>query len=142
MVASVSSTPFTSFFASSFAAAIFSISCDFVICTAIFVSYVLIHATDSIGESSPKTAQCRDLHSFVDVLGHPHRAQSQAASSGPGAGLIIRRSRLQHPDLLPEGETAIGQKRGYVSGLNLWLTWKPAAIRTKSLMISGRSGRI
>src|ERR1700731_4668238 len=35
MVASVSSTPFTSFFAISFSTAIFSISCDFVICTAI-----------------------------------------------------------------------------------------------------------
>src|SRR5213080_4513072 len=80
MVASVSSTPFTSFFASSVAAAIFSISCDFVICTAIFVSHGLIRDTDSIWESSAETGQMLRSAQLVGVLGHPHRAQSQAAS--------------------------------------------------------------
>src|SRR6266516_6428550 len=126
MVASVSSTPFTSFFASSVPAAIFSISCDFVICTAIFVSHGLIRDTDSIWESSAETGQMLRSAQLVGVLGHPHRAQSQAASFGPGAGLIIRRSRIQHADFLPEGETAIGQKEDTFPGLNLWLTWKPA----------------
>src|SRR5208283_410191 len=42
MVASVSKTPFTSFFATSFSAAIFSISCDFVIWAAIYRSSSLI----------------------------------------------------------------------------------------------------
>src|SRR5439155_3445488 len=117
MVASVSSTPFTSFFASSFAAAIFSISCDFVICTAIFVSHGLIRNTDSIWDSSAETGQMLRSAQLAGVLGHPHRAPSQAASSGPSAGLIIRRSRIQHADFFPEGATAIGQKRGYVSGV-------------------------
>src|ERR1700722_3074321 len=44
MVASVAMTPFTSFFATSFVTAIFSISCDFVICTAISVSCLLVRA--------------------------------------------------------------------------------------------------
>jgi hypothetical protein len=70
-----------------------------------------------LGNPTQKLRKYRDLHSFVDVLGHPHRTQSQAASSGPGAGLIIRRSQIQYPDFLPEGATAIGQKRGYVSGV-------------------------
>jgi hypothetical protein len=44
-------------------------------------------------------------------------AQSQAASSGPGAGPIIRRSRIQHLDFLPDGATAIDRKSRYVSGV-------------------------
>ena len=63
-------------------------------------------------------------------------AQSQAASSGPRAGLIVRRSRIQHPDFLPEGMTQLVKKEDTFQGLNLWLTWEVAAIRTKSLMIT------
>src|SRR5439155_25282951 len=43
-------------------------------------------------------------------------------------------SRKARPQLVKKEDT--------FAGLNLWLTWKPAAIRTKSLMKSGRSGRI
>jgi hypothetical protein len=57
---------FTSFFASSFSVAIFSISCDFDICTAISVSYELIHATDSIGGIQPK--HCANVAIYTALL--------------------------------------------------------------------------
>src|SRR6202171_6587316 len=47
MVASVSKTPFTSFFPISFSAAIFSISCDFVIWAAILCPSRRFGATDN-----------------------------------------------------------------------------------------------
>ena len=47
-----------------------------------------------------------------------------------------------HPDYLHGAAAAIGQKTGRFLLLNLVLTWEPAPIRTKSLTITGRSGRI
>src|SRR5260370_30667919 len=64
MVASVSKTPFTSFFAISFSAAIFSISCDFVIWAAMFRSSSLIRCDRQYLEKASKTCIGDDLHSF------------------------------------------------------------------------------
>jgi hypothetical protein len=47
-----------------------------------------------------------------------------------------------HPDYLHGAAAAIGQKTGMFLVLNLVLTREPVPIRTKNLMISGRSGRI
>src|ERR1700730_5606214 len=63
-VASVSKTPFTSFFATSFSAAIFSISCDLVILAAISRSFSLIRCDGQYLEKASKTYVGDDLHSF------------------------------------------------------------------------------
>jgi hypothetical protein len=60
----------------------------------------------------------------------------------PGAGLIIRRSPIQHSDILTEDATAIGQKRGYVSGVESVVDLVPTSYQNKNLTIIGRSGRI
>ena len=63
MVASVSKTPFTSFFPISFSAAIFSISCAFVIWAAICVLLVDSVTRTIFGKIS-ETYISEDLHSF------------------------------------------------------------------------------
>ena len=47
-----------------------------------------------------------------------------------------------HPDHLQGAAAAIGQKNGTFRWLNRWLTRVRPPIRRKSLMITGRSGRI
>ena len=47
----------------------------------------------------------------------PRAIASGVFQERPGAGPIIHRSRIRHPDFLPEGVTAIGQKGGYVSAV-------------------------
>jgi hypothetical protein len=60
----------------------------------------------------------------------------------PGAGLVIRRWRIQHPDFLPEGVTVVDQKRGYVSGVESVVDLATSSNQNKNLTITGRSGRI
>ena len=47
----------------------------------------------------------------------PRAIASGVFQERPGAGPIIHRSRIRHPDFLPEGVTAIGQKGRYVSAV-------------------------
>src|SRR5260370_23036203 len=69
----------------------------------------------------------------------PRGARNQTAPSlaRPAWGAGAR-----YPIYLHGAAAAIGKKTGMFLWLNLWLTLEPPAIRRKSLMISGRSGRI
>src|SRR5687767_13454868 len=66
-LASASITPLTSFFASSFSVAIFSISCDLVIWVAILASSPVIRDEHSSGKYSPAPRRTRSLHSFCAI---------------------------------------------------------------------------
>ena len=72
---------------------------------------------DSIWESSAETGQMSRSAQLVGVLGTLTARNRKLRLPGPGAGPIIHRSRIRHPDFLPEGVTAIGQKGGYVSAV-------------------------
>src|ERR1700737_1353012 len=90
MVASVSKTPFTSFFATSFSAAIFSISCDFVIWAAIFKVLSLIRCDGQYLEKASKTILAMICTAFV----HPLATFTKLPSNGHR-----QRRRLRLPPL-------------------------------------------
>jgi hypothetical protein len=83
MVANVSKTPFTSFFPISFSAAIFSISCAFVIWAAICVLLVDSVPRTMFGKIS-ETYISEDLHSFWPAAPQlSFRCQHSSKEEGP-----------------------------------------------------------
>src|ERR1700738_3867785 len=91
-VASVSKTPFTSFFATSFSAAIFSISCDLVIWAAISRSFSLIRCDGQYLEKASKTYVGDDLHSFCShwsILLTFRNLMDRAASPAIGPHMLL-----------------------------------------------------
>src|SRR4030088_3822662 len=83
MGASVSKAPLTSFFPISFSAAIFSISCDFVIWAAIFVSFSLIRCHGQYLEKPQEPTSARICTAFVQPLARAHETHLPMLTQQP-----------------------------------------------------------